>query len=120
MALFLTSRHIFTEAGLEQDSDFFTRSEREPFRFRKLPDTSEYTVREGDTLQHIAFRFYRNIVSGKLSAAQYWYVIADFQPQPIIDPTIKLIPGQVLFVPSARTVQEEVFSPRRFDESNVT
>jgi hypothetical protein len=45
-----------------------------------------------------------------------WWIIADFQPDPIHDPTVRLTPGRTLYIPSLRTVQEEVFSDKRRKE----
>jgi hypothetical protein len=49
--------------------------------------------------------------------AGLWWVIADFQPDPVHDPTLSLEPGRVLVVPSIRTVQEEIFSETRRAEA---
>jgi hypothetical protein len=44
-------------------------------------------------------------------------VIADFQADPIHDPTLSLALGRELAIPSVRTVVEEVFSESRRDEA---
>jgi hypothetical protein len=44
-------------------------------------------------------------------------VIADFQPDPIHDPTLELEPGRVLVIASLRTVLEEIFSESRREEA---
>jgi hypothetical protein len=46
-----------------------------------------------------------------------WWVIADFQSDPIHDPTRKLKRGRVLIIPSERTLTEEIFSERRRREA---
>jgi len=43
-------------------------------------------------------------------------VIADFQPDPVHDPTLSLDLGRVLFIPSVRVVTEEVFAEARRQE----
>ncbi len=82
------------------------------FPYRALEDTREHVVGEGDTLWSLAARYFASL---PLPATLYW-IIADFQPDPIHDPTITLTPGRVLYVPSLRTVTEEVFSERRRKE----
>lgn len=91
-------------------------TEREPFRFRELADNRLHRVREGDTLFTLAARFFSTLPR----PAGLWWVIADFQPQPVIDPTIRLRPGAIVAIPSIRTVQEDIFSEARRRESNVT
>jgi len=49
--------------------------------------------------------------------AGLWWVIADFQPDPIHDPPVALELGRVLAIASVRTVLEEVFSERRREEA---
>jgi LysM repeat protein len=74
-----------------------------------------YVVSEGDTLHGIAAKFYPSLgVLPRISAANLWWVIADFQPNPIHDPTIKLVAGQRLIIPSTRTVVNDIL--RRSNE----
>ncbi len=90
-------------------------TERVPFRFRPLQDTTQYSVKEGDSLQALAAREY----AGLPRPAGLWWIIADFQPEPIFDPTVVLAAGQVLYIPSLRVVQEQVFNSKRRDEADV-
>lgn len=83
-----------------------------PFRFRHFPDTREHVVQEGDTLQSLAFKYFQ----GMPRPAGLWWIIADFQPDPIHDPTVRLAVGRMLYIPSLRTVQEEIFSDKRRKE----
>lgn len=125
------SRHTFTLGFTPDDEDDeiactdepwpgrsheFQLSEREPYRFRELPDNRLHRVREGDTLFTLAARFFE----GMPRPAGLWWVIADFQPQPITDPTVRLRNGALVVIPSLRTVQEEIFSAARRRETNVT
>lgn len=112
MAPRLYSRHQFCTAQADDDGSLFL-SEREPFRFRELSDNRVHSVAEGDTLWTLAARYFR----GLPRPAGLWWVIADFQPEPIFDPTVALAPMTVLVIPSLRTVVEQVFSEeRRADE----
>ena len=88
-------------------------AERERFRFRNFSDNRSHIVREGDTLFTLAHRFFKGLPR---PAGLYW-IIADFQPDPIHDPTIQLGLGRVLFIPSTRTVREEVFNESRIAEA---
>lgn len=106
------SRHTFTSAVLDDDGRLFL-TEREPFRFRAMPDTRQHVVKEGDTLFSLAGRYFSPLPR----PAGFWWVIADFQPDPIHDPTIDLDPGRILFIPSLRVIQESVFSESRREEA---
>lgn len=107
------SRHTFTRASTDADERQFL-SDRDKFLFRQLDDNTYHTIKEGDTLQNLAGRFYAPLSGANgisFSPAQLWWVIADFQVPPIHDPTILLSPGSTLIIPSLRTVREKVFNP---------
>lgn len=102
------SRHLFTLAITDvQGRRYLT--EREPVRFRSLPDNIQHRVQEGETLWILAYRFYQPLPR----PSGLWWVIADFQPDPILDPTLALEVGRVLVIPSLRTVREVVFGEER-------
>ena len=107
------SRHIHTIALLGRDADTVYLTDRIPFRFVDFADNTFHTVIEYDSLYHLAARYFKGIDR----PAGLWWVIADFQPQPIHDPTIKLLPGSTLIIPSLRTVTEIIFSGRRRQDS---
>lgn len=106
------SRHMYTEAFTDEDAEVQLLTDYEPFDFRELPDNVVHVVKEGDTLWTLAGRYFAGIPR----ASGLWWVIADFQPTPIHDPTIALELGARLVIPSLRTVQEEVFNPARRTE----
>ncbi len=110
----LRSRHSFT-LGVKDDAtpDDLELTEREPYTFRSFSDNRQHTVEQGDTLWTLAARYFAPLDS----AANLWWVIADFQPDPIHDPTLALAVGSVLVVPSVRTLIENVFSENRARES---
>ena len=60
---------------------------REP---RLLEAAHEYQVREGDRLDLLAMKFYRN--------PRKWWLIADANPQ-ILSPEDLLVPGLLIFIP---------------------
>jgi hypothetical protein len=43
-------------------------------------------------------------------ACGFWWAIADFQPDPVVDPTLLLEPGRRLFIPSLRVLTDVVLS----------
>jgi hypothetical protein len=102
------SRFSFSAAVLD-DRGRLLLTEREPFRFRSLPDNRQHLVREGDTLFSLAGRYFAPLPR----PAGLWWIIADFQPAPIHDPTLRLELGRVLVIPSIRVVTDEVLSEAR-------
>lgn len=102
------SRYRFCQQ-LTDSSGRISLSEREPYRFRDLADNRRHICRQGDTLQSLAERY----LTGLPDPAQLWWVIADFQPAPIHDPTLELAIGRELWIPSVRTVTSRIFNPSR-------
>lgn len=109
------SRYSFA-TGLRNADDPLQRfylSDRVRFLYLPLPDNIQHVVSEGDTLWNLASRFYLPIER----PAGLWWVIADFQPDPIHDPTVRLETGGLVIIPSLRTVTEQIFSASRRDLS---
>ena len=107
------SRYTFCQALLDDDERLFL-SDREPYRFRALPDNRQHVVKEGETLFSLAGRYFAPLPR----PAGLWWIIADFQPDPVLDPTLALGVGSVVVVPSTRTVVEEIFSEKRRQEAS--
>jgi len=78
-------------------------AEREPFTFQPFSDNRVHAVVEGDTLFHIAGRYFAPLPR----ACGLWWIIADFQPAPILDPTVTL-DRRSLVVPSVRAVTDVI------------
>lgn len=107
----LYSRHSYCERLRDKQGRLYL-SDRTPFRYQALADNRTHLVRQGDTLQTLADRYFGALVG----AAQLWWVIADFQPNGgIHDPTIDLAPGTTLVIPSMVTLQTLIFSEARRD-----
>lgn len=77
---------------------------REPISFIDDRDNFIHLVEAGDTLESLAERFF----DGFPDAANMWWVLAEFQPTPIQDPTLRLRPGSMLIVPSSTIVSNLV------------
>lgn len=108
------SRHSYTLAVEDEAAPGVLQlTERNPFPYKELADNRQHVVRQGDTLHTLAARYFKGVDR----PAQLWWVIADFQPDPIHDPTLELALGRVIVVPSLRTVIELVFSETRRAES---
>ena len=112
MPPFTRSRHSFTEALTDEQGRVYLTSP-EPYRYRDLPDNVAHRVGEGDSLFTLASRYFRPLPD----AAQLWWVIADFQEDPILDPTVSLTPGTILFIPSMATLLGRIFAESRRDDS---
>lgn len=109
----VNSRHLYT-LGIMNPSDSTDRlflTSRVPYRFVNLSDNISHKVDQGDTLHNIAARYYAPFER----PAGLWWIVADFQPQPVHDPTVRLTPGSVVILPGLRTVQEEIFNEARRD-----
>jgi hypothetical protein len=106
------SRFSFSAATLDAQGRLLL-TEREPFRFRSFSDNRQHVVREGDTLFSLAGLYFAPLPR----PSGLWWIIADFQPAPIHDPTLALELGSLLFVPSIRVVTEEVLSDARRQEA---
>jgi len=107
----------------ESGEELVYLSDRNRFRYVSRSDNIRHEVKEGDTLHTLAARFYAGMTQDLgtsrfqiWSPAQLWWVIADYQIEPIVDPTIRLVPGSIIVAPSRRTVREEVFSADRRNE----
>jgi len=106
------SRFTFCAAVLD-DEERLVLTEREPFRFRSFPDNRQHVVQQGDTIFALAGRYFAPLPR----ASGLWWVIADFQPDPIHDPTLSLDLGRVMFIPSVRALTEEIFAEARRQET---
>jgi hypothetical protein len=102
------SRHSFT-SGVRDDSGRLFLTEREPYRYRDHSDTRQHQVVLGDALFELAGRYFAPLPR----ACGFWWVIADFQPDPIIDPTIELDGGRILFIPSVRVLTDVILGEQR-------
>jgi nucleoid-associated protein YgaU len=80
--------------------------EREPVRYRAERDNVFHTAQAGDTWWGLAQRYY----PGYERASGLWWALCEFQPQPVVDPTLAIPAGTVVVIPSARLLRLAVFS----------
>ena len=83
---------------------------RSKYTYRDLEDNIVHVVKATETLFTIAAIYYTKVL--KRPTMWYW-VIADFQPTPIIDATIILEPGSRLVIPSVNTILNRILSADR-------
>lgn len=95
--------------GVLDDAGRRMLTEREPFRYRPLADSRAHRVVEGDTLFDLAGRYFAPLPR----ACGYWWAIADFQPDPLVDPTLALAVGTTLVIPSCRVLTDVILSESR-------
>jgi len=99
------SRYSFCH-GVRDEQGRLHLTEREPYRYRAHPDNRVHVAVEGDTLFHLAGLYFAPLER----ACGYWWAISDFQPDPIVDPTLKLEPGRRLHIPSLRVLTDVILS----------
>jgi hypothetical protein len=107
----INSRYIGSTGFIDSSGNLFL-SDRTRFPFQNLADNEVYTVKGGETLRSIAARKYASLtVIPRFYAASLYFLIADFQPddfEELQDPSIPLIPGTTLILPSERTVSDQI------------
>jgi hypothetical protein len=84
-------------------------TEREPYRYRPLPDNRVHRVVDGDTIFDLAGRYFAPLPR----ACGYWWAIADFQPDPILDPTLALETGRAIVIPATRVLSDVILGEGR-------
>lgn len=100
----LNTRYQFCRAYKDDDERWYLEV---PYAFRFSPevDSTPHLVTEGDTLQILAYRYYRKMDH----PAQLWRAIAEFND--IIDATLPLTVGMQLMIPSARWIRRVFLAP---------
>jgi hypothetical protein len=86
---------------MSDDAGRVVVGEREPMSFRERADNRTHTVLPGDTLSALAGAHFAPLPR----ACGYWWAIAEYQPEPIVDPTVPLTAGRVLVVPSVEALE---------------
>lgn len=105
------SRYLFCQ-GLQDTEGRLYLSERVPFRYVDRDDNIFHVAAAGETLFTLAAQTYSPLPS----PAQFFWAIADYQKQPILDASLKLAVGRTIVIPSRRTLLEEILSESRRDD----
>ena len=108
MPMFPYSRYRYCNRYENADGVFYL-DEREPFRYSDEQDNVEHVARDGDTWWGLAHRYFQ----GLERPAGLWWLLCEFQPTPVIDPTIQIKAGTTIVIPSLRVVRLKVFTPDR-------
>ena len=106
------SRYSFC-SGVRYEAGALHLTEREPYTFRAHADTRVHIVVQGDTLFDLAGRYYAPLSR----ACGFWWVLADFQPDPIVDPTLQLEAGRRFLIPSMRVLTDVILGESRRREA---
>ncbi|NOJ81140.1 hypothetical protein [Myxococcus xanthus] len=108
MAPHAGSRYSFS-LGLRDEASRLFLTERVPYGYQPHADTRVHLVAQGDSLWVLAGRYFAPLPR----ACGFWWVLADFQPEPIVDPTLELEAGRRLFIPSLRVLTDVILSEQR-------
>ncbi len=111
MPMFAYSRYRYC-TGYKDANGVSYLDEREPFRYRNESDNTVHEAVEGDTWWGLAHLYF----DGLPRPAGLFWILCEFQPTPVVDPTIRIKSGASIVVPSLRLVKTKVFNPteRRF------
>jgi hypothetical protein len=80
--------------------------ERAPVRYQDQPDHRYHQVRAGDTWWALAARYLDGVCA---RPDNLWWILCEFQPTPVLDPTLAIPPGSTVVIPSIRFVRTVVF-----------
>jgi hypothetical protein len=105
-ANFDLSPYKFSDVERDSDGNAYL-TDREPFTYQDRPDNITHHVEDGDTLQSLAQLYYWDL---DFSAGDLWWVIADYQPNPIINPFAPLQPGKLMIIPAPEFVSSEILA----------
>ena len=109
------SRYQHSEGVTDTEGRTFL-TEPPPIPYVNSIENRVHIVTGGERLQDIANRYFKDFESKEgivFPAAALWYIVAQFQPTPIIDPTLRLAAGLRLYIPSKAYVASRVFDKSR-------
>jgi hypothetical protein len=97
----------YANAGVAKDAEGRTFIQQEdPVPYQPRFDNVLHMVKEGETLELLADRFFGGLAD---SALLYW-IVGQFQPEPIQDPTEALEGGTIMVIPSQDYVNSDVLA----------
>ena len=102
------SRYSFCDALVDDQGRWFL-TDREPYGFVRHADNRLHTTVAGDSLFSLAGQYFAALPR----ACGYWWAIADYQAEPVIDPTLELAVGTVVVIPSLRVLTDIILADPR-------
>jgi hypothetical protein len=106
--MFAWSRYRYCTQYTDSDGKLFI-DEREPFRYREETDNRFHRARLGDTWWGLAHIYFQGIPR----PCGLWWLLCEYQPDPVIDPTIVIPENKMVIIPSMRVLRMMVFTPER-------
>jgi hypothetical protein len=107
----INSRYFTCRGKFDEDGTIFL-AERDPLDKGEILDGTETThvVTQGEDLWGIASLYWSTGDEGPEDTypEDWWWILADLND--IMDGTLDLEPGRVIYVPSLRTVREKVLN----------
>jgi len=110
LSRFQLSYGISANPYTDPSGEVLILTEHVPYRYREFDDNRIHPISEGDNLWTLAERYFEG---GHDNPSELYWVICDFQPDPIHDPTLDLEVGSTLVIPSLRTLLEEILVEKR-------
>jgi hypothetical protein len=108
MSVYPYSRNRYATEHLD-DNGVSYLDEDEPVRYSPEPDHRFHVAAEGDTWWGLAHLYFYGIQR----ACGLWWALCDYQPEPVIDPTIAIVPGRTVVIPSERVLRTKLFTAAR-------
>lgn len=100
------SRHIGTIA-FKRNGGVLYLSTPDRIAYEEREDTIIHEAMDGETVYGLAEKYFGE------DGWKRWDIIAQFQPNPIIDPTVPFEVGQTVYIPSRRFIEERVTNKSR-------
>jgi len=106
-------RYQHTRVFVDEDTGVQFLGISDPISFIDDRENIMHVITAGDTLEALSDRYY----DGFKDPQDLYWVIAQFQPRPIMDPTQQLPSGTVLVLPSPALLNNIVSSPPVFEDN---
>ena len=108
MPMFQWSRYRYCTQFTGEDGVTYI-DEREPFRYRDEKDNRFHRAKEGDSWWGLSHSYFQGVPR----PSGLWWLLCEYQPTPVIDPTIIIPSNTLVIIPSARVLRMYVFSQQR-------
>lgn len=115
VAVFSTGLYRHAQAFKKSDGTlYYSNPERIPYEERD--DTIIHTCYGGEFLWDLAILYYKDAYPTPLDLAE---VIAQFQPDPIVDWSVPMIRGREVLIPSVEYLEEVAFGDSLLDQQEL-